>query len=252
MWARLNDGNKAVSLADVYPTGAWVNEYQVRAAYYPELFVQSHTGEIELLPSLPSAWTSGEITVVKARGGYEFSIKWANVQLVSAQIDSPSGTVPVIRYGNQLLNPFTDSRITFVRGNSQSAFNQIEAENYDSQSGIQLESALYKGTGYLLASIDNNDYTAYNNVDFGSGAASFSASVASNGPGGSIAIRLGSGAGTLAGTCMVPTTAGWQDWQTVSCGVTGAAGVQNVFLVYRELMARSLILTGSNLSSLRP
>ncbi|GGA03979.1 hypothetical protein GCM10008018_57390 [Paenibacillus marchantiophytorum] len=233
MWARLNEGNKAVSAADVYPTGGFVNEYQVRGAYYPELFVQSHTGEIELLPSLPSAWTSGEITGVKARGRYELSIKWANGQLVSAQIDSPNGTVPVIRYGNQLLNPFTDSRITFVRGNSQSAFNPIEAENYDSQSGIQLESASDKGTGYDLTSIDNNDYTVYNNVDFGNGAASFSARVASNGAGGTMEIRLGSVAGTLAGTCMVSSTAGWQVWQTVSCGVTGATGLQNVFLVYK-------------------
>ncbi|MCY9656825.1 glycoside hydrolase N-terminal domain-containing protein [Paenibacillus chondroitinus] len=233
MWARLNDGDKAVPLADVYPTGVWVNEWQVRAAYYPELFVQSHTGEIELLPSLPSAWTSGEITGVKARGGYELSIKWANGQLVSAQIDSPNGTVPVVRYGNQYLNPFTDSRITFVRGNSQSAFNQIEAENYDRQSGVQLESASDKGTGYDLTSIDNNDYTVYNNVDFGSGAASFSARVASNGPGGTIEFRLGSVAGTLAGTCTVPSTGGWQIWQTVSCGVTGATGVQTVYLVYK-------------------
>ncbi|UKS26991.1 glycoside hydrolase N-terminal domain-containing protein [Paenibacillus sp. HWE-109] len=233
MWARLNDGNKAAALATIYPTNPSVNEWQIKSAYYPELFVQSHTGEIELLPSLPTAWTSGEITGVKARGGYELSIKWANGQLVSAQIDSPSGTVPVIRYGNQLLNPFTDSRITFVRGNSQSAFNQIEAENYDSQSGVQLESASDKGTGYDLTSIDNNDYTVYNNVDFGSGAASFSARVASNGPGGTIEVRLGSGAGTLAGTCKVPSTGGWQVWQTVSCGVTGAAGVQNVFLVYK-------------------
>ncbi|MGQ7888668.1 glycosyl hydrolase family 95 catalytic domain-containing protein [Paenibacillus sp. WC2504] len=233
MWARLNDGNKAVTIADVYPTGATKHEYPPRSAYYPELFVQSHTGEIELLPSLPTAWTSGEITGVKARGGYELSIKWANGQLVSAQIDSPSGTVPVIRYGNQLLNPFTDSRITFVRGNTQSAFNQIEAENYDSQSGVQLESASDKGTGYDLTSMDNNDYTVYNNVDFGSGAASFSARVASNGPGGTVEIRLGSVAGTLVGTCTVPSTGGGQIWQTVGCGVTGATGVQNLYLVYK-------------------
>ncbi|BFT71128.1 glycosyl hydrolase family 95 catalytic domain-containing protein [Paenibacillus sp. P36] len=233
MWARLNDGNKAVSNADVYPIDNSINEWQIKNSYYPELFVQSHTGEIELLPSLPSAWTSGEITGVKARGGYELSIKWANGQLVSAQIDSPTGTVPVIRYGNQLLNPFTDSRITFVRGSSQSAFNQIEAENYDSQSGVQLESASDKGTGYDLTSVDNNDYTVYNNVDFGSGAASISARVASNGPGGTIEIRLGSVAGTLAGTCTVPSTGGGQIWQTVSCGITGATGVKNVYLVYK-------------------
>ncbi|MEC0227639.1 glycosyl hydrolase family 95 catalytic domain-containing protein [Paenibacillus alba] len=233
MWARLNDGNKAASVATLYPANPSVNEWQIKNAYYPELFVQSHTGEIELLPSLPTAWTNGEITGVKARGGYELSIKWANGQLVSAQIDSPTGTVPVIRYGNQLLNPFTDSRITFVRGNTQSAFNQIEAENYDSQSGVQLESASDKGTGYDLTSIDNNDYTVYNNVDFGSAAASFSARVASNGPGGTIEIRLGNPTGALAGTCTVPSTGGGQIWQTVSCGITGATGVQNVYLVYK-------------------
>jgi hypothetical protein len=127
MWARLNDGNKAVSIASVYPTGS-SNQWQVRGAYYPELFVQSQSGEIELLPSLPTAWTSGKIVGVKARGGYELSIEWANGQLVSAQIDSPFGTKPIVRYQDQLLNVDTDPRIKYVSNSSEVIVDNTDAE----------------------------------------------------------------------------------------------------------------------------
>jgi arabinoxylan arabinofuranohydrolase len=103
-----------------------------------------------------------------------------------------------------------------------------EAETIAWSSGVETERASEGGmnVGYL----ENGDYLKVKGVAFGSGATSFSARVASATAGGRLELRLGSPTGTLAGTCTVPGTGGWQTWTTVGCGVTGATGTQDLYL----------------------
>ncbi|TFE29409.1 carbohydrate-binding protein [Cohnella luojiensis] len=111
-----------------------------------------------------------------------------------------------------------------------SAFSQIEAEAYNSQSGIQTEASSEGGQN--IGWIDNGDYVLFNGIDFGAGATSLQARVASNASGGNIEVRLDSLGGTLAGTCPVPGTGGWQNWVTVTCAVANATGIHNVYFKF--------------------
>jgi alpha-L-fucosidase 2 len=56
------------------------------AAGMTEMLLQSHLGELSLLPALPAAWKNGRITGLKARGGYTLDMEWQDQVLVSARI----------------------------------------------------------------------------------------------------------------------------------------------------------------------
>jgi hypothetical protein len=112
----------------------------------------------------------------------------------------------------------------------RTAFSQIEAESYNTQSGIQTESCGEGGQN--IGYIENEDYVVFNNIDFEGGAASFQARVASSTGGGNIEIRLDSITGTLIGTCSVAGTGGWQTWTTSTCDVGGVSGTHNLYLKF--------------------
>ena len=73
-------------------------------AGYSEMLLQSHTGDIALLPALPSQWSTGEVKGLRARGDIGVDIKWVKGKLTSAKITA--GKVAVERslvYGGKKL-----------------------------------------------------------------------------------------------------------------------------------------------------
>nr|AQQ75133.1 GH43 CBM6 [uncultured bacterium] len=105
-----------------------------------------------------------------------------------------------------------------------------EAETIAWESGVETE--VSSEGGMNVGFIDNGDYIKVKGVNFGSGAASFEARVASATSGGNIELRLDSSTGTLVGTCSVQGTGGWQTWVTRTCTVSGATGTHDLYLKF--------------------
>jgi endoglucanase len=122
--------------------------------------------------------------------------------------------------------------LKFNSSNNVSAFSTIQAESYTSMSGIQTETCSEGGSD--IGWTDTNDFIAFNNIDFGTGAASVDVRIASGASfTGTAQFRLGSTTGTLIGAVSFGSTSGWQTWVTRNTAITGATGVKNVYMVFQ-------------------
>ena len=65
-----------------------------------EMLLQSHRGEIQLLPALPSAWKTGRVSGLRARGGYTVDETWKDGRLVEAVIRADRDGTVRVRYGS--------------------------------------------------------------------------------------------------------------------------------------------------------
>jgi alpha-L-fucosidase 2 len=77
------------------------------------MLIQSEAGELQFLPALPKAWSHGEVTGLRARGGLEVDVKWNEGSPATATLR------PTVD-GVHVLQPPPGSRIRAVRDSGQS------------------------------------------------------------------------------------------------------------------------------------
>ena len=64
-----------------------------------EMLVQSHRGEVHLLPCLPASWPVGEVRGLRARGGVTVDVAWRDGELVSARLVADRDASVRVRLG---------------------------------------------------------------------------------------------------------------------------------------------------------
>ena len=169
LWARFLDGNHAFQLIrnQLTPAGVNVGGANSGGGTYPNLFdahppfqidgnfgctagiaemlMQTHDGTIYLLPALPDAWQEGEISGLRALGGFELTdMKWKAGKLIQATIKSNIGGNCRIRIAGKIKIERGETMLKSAHGENSNPFFKVE------KTALSLVSPVAKLQGIFL------------------------------------------------------------------------------------------------------
>ena len=142
-WARLRDGDRTHSVTQTLLTNGTLSSLfdthspmQIDGNFgglsgMTEMLLQSQGGYVELLPSLPSAWSNGHIHGLKARGNVRVDMDWSDMQLTTATLASeyekaqdvtvkyPALTTAMLKTAAGEIVPFTKDGLDLITFTAQ-------------------------------------------------------------------------------------------------------------------------------------
>jgi len=193
LWARLLDGNHALKLINeqiklTQPKNISNDNFVEEGGTYPNMFdahppfqidgnfgftagiaemmIQSHDGNIFILPAMPDTWKIGRVSGLKARGGFEIAeLEWHDGKIKKLVIKSLLGGNCRIRTYGKIKSENNKIKLKVVSGENKNPFyqtptisNPIISEKVKRNKVIQRESFLYEfdtKTGILYTIIND-------------------------------------------------------------------------------------------------
>lgn len=255
LWARLHDGDHAYNLIRMLltPDRTYNNLFDAHPPFQidgnfgavsgiNEMLVQSHNGKIQLLPALPSKWRDGYVAGLRARGGFVVdSLAWNDGSMTFLSVSSQCGGTLALSYKGNRVSLETKAGEVYEFDANLKLTNQpfdpivvparIEAEDYVSMSGVQVEP---DNRGVLnLGWINDGDWSQYLVDVPTAGKYILRANVASEADAPSL-ISVADSVGAVLGELSVDPekTDSWNDWYVAESDVLLSCGVQRLTLRY--------------------
>lgn len=183
VWARLHEGDHALKLlTNLFKIVRTYSTHMEGGGTYPNLFcahppfqidgnfgatagiaemlVQSHAGEIHLLPALPQAWHTGKVKGLKTRGGFEIDMEWQKGKLTKAVIHSTIGGNCRIRTNESMIvenTQFNTAKNTnlnplfeFINAGQPIIKDKSKLSKMPDIQGFVIDFATQKGKSYVI------------------------------------------------------------------------------------------------------
>ena len=114
-WARLEDGDHAFKmLSELISKSTMPNLFDTHPPFQidgnfggisgmGEMLLQSHAGELHLLPALPKAWPAGSVKGLRARGGFTVDLEWRDGKVANYRIAAKEARPVQVRVNGEIV-----------------------------------------------------------------------------------------------------------------------------------------------------